>query len=141
MNRRLATGASPLAIILALFVTGCPDQGGGKAAPDAGGQKTGQQAAANPAAAGEGKTFFGRYCVACHGPEAKGLPNLGPDLTVSPFVAEKSDAELLDFVKKGRAIDDPLNKTGIPMPPKGGNPALKDSEIEAIIQFLRSIHS
>ncbi len=55
------------------------------------------------------------------------------------FVADNTDAQLLVYVKKGRGVDDPLNTTGIPMPPKGGNPALTDQEIADIIAYVRSI--
>jgi len=88
-----------------------------------------------------GKTEFVSYCSACHGPDATGLPKLGKNLVTSQFVAEKTDAELLDYVKRGRAVDDPLNTTGVPMPPKGGNPALSDQEIADIIAYLRTIHT
>jgi disulfide bond formation protein DsbB len=88
----------------------------------------------------QGKQFFDQTCSACHGMDAKGLPKLGKDLTTSTFISEKSDAELLDFVKKGRAVDDPLNTTGIAMPPKGGNPALTDQQIMDIIAYVKTLH-
>jgi mono/diheme cytochrome c family protein len=65
---------------------------------------------------------------------------LGKDLTTSTFVAEKTDAELIEFIKVGRGPEDPLNTTGVAMPPRGGNPALKDQEIADIVAFVRSIH-
>jgi disulfide bond formation protein DsbB len=34
---------------------------------------------------------------------------------------------------------DPLNTTGIDMPGKGGNPALTDDNILAIIAYLRTL--
>ncbi|MDP3940075.1 MAG: cytochrome c [Deltaproteobacteria bacterium] len=88
-----------------------------------------------------GRDAFVAYCSACHGPDAKGVKGLGKDLVTSQFVADNTDAQLLVYVKTGRPIDDPLNTTGIPMPPKGGNPALTDQEIADIIAYLRSIHA
>jgi len=88
--------------------------------------------------AADGKALFMKTCPACHGPEAKGIPGLGKDMTTSEFIRSKSDAELVEFIKKGRAIDDPLNTTGVPMPPMGANPTLTDTEILAIVQFIRS---
>jgi disulfide bond formation protein DsbB len=88
----------------------------------------------------DGKTYFDQTCAACHGMNGKGLPKLGKDLTTSKFVAEKSDAELLDFIKKGRLPTDPLNTTGVAMPPKGGNPALTDQQLMDIISYIRQIH-
>ena len=88
----------------------------------------------------EGKTLFGQTCAACHGMDAKGLPKLGKDLTTSTFVAEKSDADMLNFVKVGRLPSDPLNTTGVAMPPKGGNPALTDQQIMDIIAYVKTLH-
>jgi mono/diheme cytochrome c family protein len=87
-----------------------------------------------------GKAAYAKTCVACHGPEAKGVSGLGKDLTTSEFVASKSDAELKDFILTGRPVSDPLNTTGVAMPPKGGFPTLTDQDIENIVAFLRSIH-
>ncbi len=88
----------------------------------------------------KGKTLFVQSCSACHGQDARGLKGLGKDLVSSEFVKQKTDQELLEYVKKGRTVDDPLNTTGIPMPPKGGNPALSDQNIMDIIAYLRTIH-
>jgi disulfide bond formation protein DsbB len=66
------------------------------------------------------------------------MPGLGKDMTTSEFVRSKSDAELVEFIKRGRPIDDPLNTTGVPMPPMGANPTLTDAEILAIVRFIRS---
>lgn len=96
---------------------------------------------ATSAAALEGKALFGVTCTACHGPEARGLPGLGKDMTTSAFIASKSDAELVAFIKQGRAVDDPLNTTGVPMPPMGANPALSDGDLLAIVEFIRSLRN
>ena len=104
------------------------------------------QAAAAPADAlpagdpAKGQELFVPTCGACHGPEGKGVQGLGKDMTTSTFIAEKTDADLLAFVKVGRAPDDPLNTTGVLMPPKGGNPALTDAQLMDIIAFIRTIH-
>ena len=88
----------------------------------------------------EGKTYYDQTCAACHGMNGKGLPKLGKDLTTSTFIAEEKDAQLLAFVKKGRLPSDPLNTTGVAMPPKGGNPALTDQQLMDIISYIRQIH-
>ena len=103
-------------------------------------------ATAVPVAAGpvgdaaNGGKIFATACVACHGPEAKGVTGLGKDLTTSEWVGTQSDAQLVEFIKKGRDAGDPLNTTGVAMPPKGGNPAMSDQEIADIVAFVRSIH-
>ena len=92
----------------------------------------------DPAIVDQGQQLF-MLCAACHGPDARGLPNLGKDLVESEFVAGLTDEEMLTFVKTGRPIWDPLNTSGIDMPPKGGNPAMTDEDILAIIAYVRSL--
>ncbi|RMF87895.1 MAG: cytochrome c [Nitrospinota bacterium] len=94
---------------------------------------------AKDAVIAQGKTLFLQSCSACHGPDAKGLPHLGKNLRASAFVKGLSDAELLAFIKKGRPSFDPANTTHVDMPPKGGNPALTDEQLQAIIAYIRSI--
>lgn len=86
----------------------------------------------------KGKTHFA-VCAGCHGMDAKGLPNLGKSLVASAFVADQTDAELIAFLKIGRAADDPLNTTGVAMPPKGGNPALDDEDLQDLVAYLRTL--
>lgn len=86
-----------------------------------------------------GRDKFEATCSACHGPDAKGMPGLGKDLTTSAFAKGKTDDELLAFITKGRDPSDPLNTTGVAMPPRGGNPALSDNDLYDIIAFVRSL--
>ncbi|HXF69986.1 MAG TPA: cytochrome c, partial [Thermoflexus sp.] len=88
----------------------------------------------------KGKELFLGTCASCHGPDAKGLPGLGKDLTASVFVKQQTDAQLLEFIKKGRPATDPANTTGVDMPPKGGNPALTDQDLADIIAFIRTFN-
>jgi disulfide bond formation protein DsbB len=113
-----------------LSLTAC---GGGGAAPTAAPAGLGGDAA-------KGQALFTGTCSACHGPDATGITGLGKNLTTSTFVAEKTDEELMAFIKTGRPASDPLNTTGVDMPPKGGNPALSDQDLADIIAFIRSIH-
>ncbi len=87
----------------------------------------------------EAASIYVTNCSACHGPEGKGVENLGKDFTTSTYLAGLTDTELFEFIKVGREVDDPLNTTGIVMPPKGGNPALSDEDLTAIIAYIRSI--
>jgi mono/diheme cytochrome c family protein len=87
-----------------------------------------------------GKTIFASTCAACHGPSGQGVQGLGKDMTHSEFIAGLSDEELIAFIKQGRPISDPLNTTGVDMPPKGGNPALSDEQLRDIVAYIRSIH-
>ncbi|MBE7551265.1 MAG: cytochrome c [Anaerolineales bacterium] len=96
-----------------------------------------QTSTGDPAA---GQAKFAQTCSACHGPTGEGIPNLGKNLVTSEFVAGQTDEQLLAFIKVGRPTSDPLNTTGIDMPPKGGNPALNDTDLENIVAYMRSIH-
>ncbi|HEX9926533.1 MAG TPA: cytochrome c [Anaerolineae bacterium] len=89
--------------------------------------------------AAAGQQLFTATCAACHGPGGEGVQGLGKALTTSEFTASQSDDQLVDFIKAGRDPGDPLNTTGIGMPPKGGNPALSDDDLDDIVAFIRSI--
>jgi mono/diheme cytochrome c family protein len=107
------------------------------------GKKELDQSSQSAAAVGDpaaGKELFAGTCSACHGPEGKGIPSLGKDMTTSEFIAGKTDAELIEFIKKGRDPSDPLNTTGVAMPPKGGNPALSDQDLANIVAHIRTLH-
>ncbi|NPV65900.1 MAG: cytochrome c [Anaerolineae bacterium] len=94
-----------------------------------------------PEAVAAGEAAYASLCTACHGPDARGLPNLGKDLVDSEFVRSQSDRELQQFIIMGRPIWDPANTTGVDMPPRGGNPALSNEDILNIIAYLRSLQS
>lgn len=89
--------------------------------------------------AAKGKQMFAATCTACHGPEAKGLPNLGRNLHANEFTNALSDDDLAKFIKTGRPANDPKNTAKVDMPPKGGNPAMTDSDIDNIVAFLRTL--
>lgn len=87
----------------------------------------------------QGAVLFAGTCAACHGPDGKGLPGLGKDMTTSQFIGGKNDDELLAFIKVGRPITDTLNTTGVLMPPKGANPKLTDDDLYDIIAYIRTL--
>ncbi|MFZ2358198.1 MAG: cytochrome c, partial [Anaerolineae bacterium] len=78
-------------------------------------------------------------CAGCHGPDGKGITGLGKDMTSSEWIKSQTDEQLLAFLKVGRPASDPLNTTGVDMPPKGGNPALTDAQLLDIIAYIHSI--
>ena len=86
-----------------------------------------------------GRDLFLATCSACHGAAGQGMPNQGPDLRNSQVVPKSSDNDLLAFVTRGSAPTDPENKSGLAMPPRGGNGALSDRQIKQIIKFVRSL--
>ncbi len=81
-----------------------------------------------------GRDLFLMTCAACHGPDARGMPGLGKDLTTSNVVASMNDKDLAAMVKAGRPAARPL-----PMPPKGGNESLTDGDIADIVLYLRGV--
>jgi mono/diheme cytochrome c family protein len=115
------------AFIIALMLTACGGDGGSDDEP---------VASAGDAVAGEDLFLV---CAGCHGPDAKGLPNNGKDLTTSAFAQDLTDDEFVEFIKTGRSISDPENTTGVDMPPKGGNPAFSDEDLVNIVAYLRTL--
>jgi mono/diheme cytochrome c family protein len=82
-----------------------------------------------------GNPLYDQYCIACHGPDARGIANLGVDLIGSTFVGESSTDTLVAFLKAGRLVDDPASISGRPMP---GFSWVSDAELLEIANFLKS---
>ena len=106
---------------------------------DAASEQTATAEPLAPPSAEHGKQLFATACATCHGPQGQGLPHLGKDLQTSQFAAGLSDGKLADFITQGRAANDPLNTTHVPMPPKGGNPALSPQDISDIVAYVRQL--
>ena len=126
-------------------LTGCGQNSGASQSSSASDTAPEQTAAVEPAAAPaapsaeHGRQLFTATCSGCHGPQGAGIPHLGKDLQASRFVAGLSDSKLADFITQGRAADDPLNTTHVPMPPRGGNPALSAQDISDIVAYVRQL--
>lgn len=118
-----AAGTAPAGSSAAVIATAAPAAGSAAKKGD-------------PAA---GKELFAANCVACHGDNGLGKANLGKDLVNSKWLESQSDAQLVTFLKKGRDAGDPLNTTKIPMPPKGGNPALNDTNLADLVAYMRKL--
>ncbi|MBZ0173333.1 MAG: c-type cytochrome, partial [Phycisphaerales bacterium] len=86
-----------------------------------------------------GYELFVASCAACHGQGGEGMDELGLPLTTSGFVRGKSDKEMVTFIKTGRSSWDENNTTGLDMPPKGGNPAITDDQLQLIVEYIRAI--
>lgn len=147
-RRRAAHRAIAGALLVAVFAAACgvpmateeaarlAREGAASSAAEASADDAAPAASAGDAA--HGKELF-VTCAACHGPDAKGLPNLGKDITASAFVKGKTDDELVAFLKVGRDASDPLNTTGVAMPPKGGNPVLVDADLLDLVAYMREL--
>jgi disulfide bond formation protein DsbB len=99
----------------------------------------GGRSTATPEQIAAGEKVFMSTCATCHGKDANGLPKLGKGLRLNEFVRANDDAAMLAFVQRGRPAADPLNTTGVDMPPRGGNPALTDTDLQAVIAYVRTL--
>ena len=120
-----------LVATLALVLAACGGGNGGggdTSAPPAPG-------AGDPAA---GVDVYKATCSACHGGDLAGVAGLGLPLAPSDFVASTSESDLAAFITEGRPVDDPVNSTGVAMPPKGGNPALSDQDLLNVAAYLKA---
>ena len=86
---------------------------------------------------GEG-TFKGAgLCSACHGPQGRGIPNLGANLTDSTWLhSDGSYAGVLQTIRQGVGADKSSN--GTTMPPKGGS-ALSEDQLKAVAAYVWSL--
>lgn len=123
-----------LILVLIVVLTACG--GGSSAASSELAEEAPPVSSGDPEA---GKEHYDTICIACHGPTGEGIEGLGKPFTTSEFLREKSDEEMVAFIKVGRPSGDPLNTTGVDMPPKGGNPALTDEQILDIIAYVRTL--
>lgn len=78
---------------------------------------------------------FDQYCIGCHGPDGRGVANVGVDLVASAFVASRTEAELVEFLKVGRLPDEAGNRTGRPMP---GFSWVAEGELRSVAAFVKS---
>lgn len=86
--------------------------------------------------------FFGHAnCFACHGPDAKGMPNIGPPLIKSEWVngsKEKIVSILLHGLMGPIKVNGKTYNPPLPMPGLGANPMFKDEDLAAISTFIRN---
>ena len=86
-----------------------------------------------------GAELFKGTCATCHGAGGEGVPNLGKDMRGSEWVKGQTDEQLFEFLKNGRKATDPLNTTGVEMPPRGGNPKFTDDDLRKIVSYVRTL--
>jgi len=92
-----------------------------------------------------GAMLYAHGCMTCHGATGQGMLHQGAELRKNQFIATKTDAELIAFLKKGRLAKDPDNKTGVPMPAGGTIPGFGDDPqsdtqtLGDVVAFLRQM--
>ncbi|KAB2904583.1 MAG: c-type cytochrome [Anaerolineae bacterium] len=94
---------------------------------------------ATPLSIEQGEVLFTINCAGCHGTQGEGIEGIAVTLAQSEFVDTHTDFELLEFIRVGRPATDPNSLIGRPMPASGGNPNLTDSELLAIILYIRTL--
>lgn len=119
-------------VVGSMMVAGC---GGGDDDGGSSSKATAKKPSVNVMAV-KGALIFKKTCATCHGADAKGMENNGPDLTASEFVRDTSAEDLLAYVQVGREVPD-----GVPMPPRGGftEDMLPDADIEKVIVYLKNM--
>ena len=82
-----------------------------------------------------GEKVYAQTCIACHGANGKGMIPGVSDLTKDDGPLAKSDETLIASIRDGLVTPG----KALSMPPKGGNPALSDADIKAVLAYLRDI--
>jgi mono/diheme cytochrome c family protein len=81
-----------------------------------------------------GQAVYSQTCIACHGANGKGTIPGVRDFTAADGPLAKSDEELVKSITEGfQSPGSPLS-----MPPKGGNPALTEEDVQAVLAYLRA---
>jgi len=80
-----------------------------------------------------GKAVYEGTCIACHGPDGKGVLPGVPDFTTANSPLAQPDALLQKHITEGfQKPDSPMA-----MPPKGGNPSLTEAQIAEALAYIR----
>ena len=90
---------------------------------------TTSQVAVTATAIIDGKKIYNGMCVACHGAGVAGAPRVGD----KGAWAERIDKGASTLY--ANAINGVQGSSGV-MPAKGGNPALSDDEIKAVVDYM-----
>lgn len=86
-----------------------------------------------------GREVYGYFCADCHGLDGGGMPGRGLGLVANAFVRDQTDEQLAEFVRQGRAIDDPANKSGQPMLGMKSFAAFEEEHYPLVIEYLRQL--
>lgn len=80
-----------------------------------------------------GETVYIGTCIVCHGGNGSGSFPGVPDLTEKTGPLSQGDGMLLKRMSEG--FQSPGSPMG--MPPRGGNPALTDTDLKAVLKYMR----
>ena len=83
-----------------------------------------------------GQSTFTTVCAACHGADAKGQPNLGPNLTDATWINTDGTYDgIINTVKTGVATP---KESATVMPPMGGA-QLTDDQVRSVAAYVWSL--
>ena len=94
---------------------------------------------ATPTSLENGAALYAQACASCHGAHGVGVEGLGTALADSPHVSGLTEDELVTVIRDGRAADAADSRTGIAMPPSGGQSDLTDEQIGDIVLYIKSL--
>lgn len=80
----------------------------------------------------DGEGVYNGLCFSCHGTGIPGIPQLGDKVEWEPRIAKGIEG------LHANAINGYVGESGMPMPARGGNPALSDDEVKAAVDFMVS---
>jgi mono/diheme cytochrome c family protein len=80
----------------------------------------------------------GALCATCHGPQAKGVPGLGPDLTDNTWLHGDGSVVFLRTVIRSGVMK-PKKSTAV-MPPNGGG-NLNAAQLDAVAAYVGSLQN
>ncbi|MDP7009088.1 MAG: cytochrome c oxidase subunit 3 [Phycisphaerales bacterium] len=103
-----------------------------------GGSGSGGGAVAAVGDVAKGKKLWDSTCRSCHGVIGEGVVGQGVPLDDNSYVLDHTDGELVDFIMVGRAANAPDSVLQLQMPPKGGNPMLKEADILDVVTYIRT---
>jgi len=86
-----------------------------------------------------GREVFAFYCADCHGLDGRGVDQRGVDLTTSSFLRQLGEADLAAYLRQGRQVDDPRNRTGRAMPGMETMPTFTAENYSQVIGYLRTL--
>ena len=78
----------------------------------------------------KGKEVYGGLCISCHGSGIPGIPQLGDAAAWGPRIAQGKDTLYKN------SLQGYTGKSGMMMPPKGGNPALSDDDVKSAVDYM-----
>jgi EmrB/QacA subfamily drug resistance transporter len=84
-----------------------------------------------------GTELFAAHCAACHGPDGRGVAELGVTLVGSKYTASLAPDALVEFLKVGRMPGQPGSIRNGVMP---GFAYLPADELDAIANYVKEIH-